>query len=67
MSPVKPILLIVIVLILGILTSITHTNIAKDKTDTDTKNTAMGSMILTWLLFVGIITGLVFKMDAKSN
>jgi hypothetical protein len=52
-------LLIVIVLILGILTSLTNTNVAKHTNDTDTKNTAMGSMILSWLLFVAIIAGIV--------
>ena len=52
-------LLIVIVLILGILTSVTNTNVTKYTNDTDTKNTAMGSMILSWLLFVAIIAGMV--------
>ena len=53
-------LLIVIVLVLGILTSLTHTNVAKDSySSSDTKNTAMGSMILSWLLFVSIIAGMV--------
>ena len=57
---IKSGLLIVIVLVLGILTSLTNTNVSKDSnSSTDTKNTAMGSMILSWLLFVSIIAGIV--------
>ena len=57
---IKSGLLILVVLILGILTSLTNTNVSKDSnTSGDTKNTAMGSMILSWLLFVAILSGMI--------
>ncbi len=57
---IKSGLLILVVLILGILTSLTNTNVSKDSNSSgDTKNMAMGSMILSWLLFVAIVTGMV--------
>ena len=51
--------LILVILILGILTSLTYTSIKDKDVGSDAKNTSMGSMILTWLLLIGVGTGII--------